>query len=252
MKRKFTIMMKKLSIRHLQPAEILETATRYQTAIVDSTLDESFISRVITLLETDKINLQGAISAIRTNSYVDDVSDADDLRDDLYVSFRDMVAAYKRRKGDTMKNAYQAVWPILEQAGTQLYRLGYTQQSGQMQALFTELDKAAAQDAITTLGLLDLYSELKQSQEDFVAVYTDRLEEDAQKNYPTLREARSKILPHLNILISAMGILLESEPETWQTVADQFNAITTEMMSIASNRKTRKQEDQESENKTSF
>lgn len=232
-------MIKKLRTSYLLPAELTETISRYLKAMDDVKLKDPFIKRIGGLLETDNETLNQAITAVRINRLIDDVSEADALRDDLFIGFRDMLDAYKRRKSDAISNAYQTVWPILEKAGTRLHALGYTAQSGKMEALFQELDKQENQEALTTLGLTDLYAELKDSQDDFAAIYNDRLDEDTKKNYPTLKDAKRKAIPHVNILIDAIGILEETDTEAHQELVSKMNAITTEITSIALSRKSK-------------
>ncbi|MEP1096066.1 MAG: DUF6261 family protein [Cyclobacteriaceae bacterium] len=232
-------MIKKLRTSYLLPAELTETISKYLKAIVDVSLENPFIALLINLLETDNERLNQAITAVRINRLIEDVSEADALRDDLFVGFRDMLYAFKRRKDESISTAFDAVWPILEKAGTRLHALGYTEQSGKMEALFQELDKQENQDALATLGLSDLYAELKTSQEDFAAIYNNRLDEDAKKSYPTMKDAKRKAVPHVNILIDALSILDETDPEAHQELVTKMNVITTEITSTALSRKSK-------------
>ena len=114
-----------------------------------------------------------------------------------------------------------------------------------MEVLFKELDKPENQEAISLLNLKVVYDELKASQEEFLDIYEDRLSEDAKKDYPTLREASSKAIPHLNKLIDAISILEEVEPGEHDGLVNRMNAITTEFTSIARARKSRSENGEE-------
>ena len=69
------------------------------------------------------------------------------------------------------------------------------------------------------------------------------MDADNKKQYPTLAEAKSKIVPHVNILLGTISILEESpgeaSPETVAAMVNKINGITTEIMATAKARKTR-------------
>ncbi|MEP5612318.1 MAG: DUF6261 family protein [Cyclobacteriaceae bacterium] len=236
-------MIKKLQVSYLRPAELTQTISNFLKAIDELDLEDPFIDRIVKLLEADNERLRQAITAVRINRLIDDVSEADALRDDLFIGFRDMLDACKRRKSNDILSAYQTVWPILEQAGTRLYSLGYTQQSGKMDAMFQELDKQENLDAIAALGLAELYTEMKEAQVAFSEIFNDRLDEDAKKSYPTLTDARKSAVPHVNALIQSIRILEESDPEAHVDLVNKMNAITTEIASIALSRKSKSEPD---------
>ena len=232
-------MIKKLQVSYLRPAELTQTISNYLQAIDELDLEDPFIDRIIELLEADNEMLREAITAVRVNKLIDDVSEADALRDNLFIGFRDTLDAAKRRKNDQILAAHQTLWPILEQAGIRLYSLGYTQQSGKMDAMFHTFDKQENMDAIETLGLTELYSEMKQAQEAFTEIFNDRLDEDTKKSYPTLTDSRKRAIPHVNALIQSIGILEESDPEGHVELVNKMNGITMEIASIALSRKSR-------------
>lgn len=229
------------------PAELAETANKYVAINANLSTTDPFIARITGLITNDIIQLNQAITAVRVNKLVDDVAAADAARDDLFIGFKDLIDAYKRRTSQTLKDAHAQIWPIIQQAGTRLYLLGYTEQSGKMEALFDELDKAENLAALAAMHADGLYEELKQAQEDFVTIYNNRLNEDTLKNYPTLKEAKSKTTPHVNILLDALAILEETEPGVHDTLINQMNSITTEIMAVARARKSRGEIEGESE-----
>ncbi|MEQ9468289.1 MAG: DUF6261 family protein [Ekhidna sp.] len=240
-------MIKQLRTSFLLPAELSETASKYVAATADLSAADPFIARITGLLQTDIDNLNAAITAVRLNKLVDDVAAADALRDDLFIGFKDLVDAYKRRKNQALVDAYEQIWPIIYQAGTRLYTLGYAEQSGKLEALFTELDKPENQTALATMHADGIYADLKQAQADFVTIYNSRLDEDTKKNYPTLSEAKSKTVPHVNILLDAINILDETDPGTHGALIDKLNGITTSIMAVARARKSRGESGEELE-----
>lgn len=239
--------MEKLRTSLLLPAELSEIVAAYLRTIEDSGLENPFISGIVTLLTADLTKLNQAITAVRINQLVDDVAEADAIRDDLFIGFRDMVDTHKRRRDPALIAAYEVVWPLIEKAGVSLYKLGYTAQSGQMEALFAELDNPDQQAAIATMNATGIYAELKQAQADFTALYQSRLNADSDMNYPTLGEAKSVTIPHVNALLDSIDILDQMEPDTHTALIDKLDVITSSIMSTARARKTRGENEPEME-----
>ena len=238
-------MLKKLRTSYLLPAELLETILKYISALELSGIAHTFIASIIQLLKTDVENLKKVIIAVRQNRQVERVSEADALRDDLFIGFRDSVDAFKRRRDEKLVEAYGTIWPIIEKAGTTLYALGYTVQSGKMEALISDLDKQENQKELKTLRVLDLYNEMKEAQKKFTDIYDARLDEEAQRDFPTLNDTKKKIVPHVNALLNTMEIIHELEPGMHQELIDKLNIITTEVMSSATSRRTREDREEE-------
>ncbi len=233
--------MEKLSTSLLLPAELSSTIQKYIDVWSESGNDHPFMTRIVRLLRQDIENINSALTAVRSNEHVASVSEADAIRDDLFIGFRDAVDAAKRRRSPEMQAGYQAVWPIIEQAGTTLYRLGYTAQSGRMDALIAELDKSENTRHLAAMNVGEIFAEMKKAQEDFNLVYQQRLDAEAKKNYPTLSESKSKAVPHVNSFLDALSILIETEPGGLPKLENGINAITQEIMVVARGRKTRKQ-----------
>ncbi|MEO9850309.1 MAG: DUF6261 family protein [Reichenbachiella sp.] len=238
-------MLKNLRTSLLLPAELAETVNAYLKSIQETIPDEPFIGKITAMLNEDLNQLNQAITAVRQNALVDDVAVSDAIRDDIFIGFRDLVDAYKRRRDADLQKAHKKLWNVIEKAGTTLYYLGYTDQSGKLEALFAEFDQVEYQEALTTLNILDVYSELKQAQADFTDLYDQRLSADAGLDYPTLKEAKGRIVPHVNSLLNAIAILHETEPERHAGLVEKLNVITTQVMSSARARKTRSTESAE-------
>ncbi|WP_109831300.1 DUF6261 family protein [Reichenbachiella versicolor] len=229
----------KLRTSYLLPAELAETTANYLKAIQEAGITDPFVLKIVDLLELDLEALQQALVAVRLNQLVSELSKLDALRDDLFIGFRDLVDANKRRRSEVIQEAYNKVWPVIEQAGTGLYRLGYTEQSGKLSALFNELDEEQYQPAMTTMNVKEIYEELKQAQVEFNNLYNERLEADQLADYPTLSEAKSGIAPHLNALISTFDILQSTTDGEFEELITQIDGITSSVMTVAKARKTR-------------
>ncbi len=242
-------MLEKLRTSLLLPAELSDTTTQYKQTLSASSIisDEAtppatvepFIQTIVNLLDEDQKQLASSLTAVRQNQLVSELAKADAIRDDLFIGFRDLVDAGKRRQQDEIQDAWQLVWPVIKSAGTRLYTLGYAAQSGRLEALFEKLDQATYQTALSTLNVATVYAELKQAQLDFSTLHDQRIDEDVSRQYPTLRNAKAPMVKHLNGLLEAIDILGETAPETYGSVIEKMNVITNNIMSIARARRTR-------------
>lgn len=228
-----------LHTSYLQYGELADTTQAYLQKVSETDPTVPFLQKITDLLEDDLVTLQEALTAVRINRLIQAVSEADALRDDLFIAFKEMLRALQRRPEAPYREGYQALWPLLEQAGLQLYILGYAEQSGRMEALLGALDEDVNQTHLANMGLTDLYNSLKQSQENFSELYEQRLDVDSQKDFPTLSDAKRKLVPHLNMLLNAVQLLFESEPETYESLVQELNAITSHIMASARARRTR-------------
>ena len=143
-------MLKKLRTSFLLPAELAEIIGKYIIAILTLGTVDPFIMRIIGLLQTDEKNIKGALSVVK-NAKIRAVAEADSIREDLFVGLRDNIESSRRRKDPAVKEALALSWPIFESIGLQVYRLGYVEQSGKLDALIDELDNPDNQAPLTTL-----------------------------------------------------------------------------------------------------
>lgn len=226
-------MLKKLRTSFLLPKEIVDTATKYLEATSSISKKEPFISRITNLIEIDLKNLKEALDSLHLDDFVSKVSKADAYRDETFVGFREIVHSFRTRRNNTLLEAYDRVWNVIEKHGIDLFKLSYLEQSQKMEELFSDLDQSEYQESLRILNALEIYNELKLTQMDFDAVYDGELDEEAKKNYPTLSEARGQILPHINILIDAIAILEETEPGTHVGLVQNLNKVTSDVMARA-------------------
>ena len=258
-------MLEKLRTSLLLPSELSDTTTRYKqtlmsTGIISSDDNnpgggdliasesetpatvEPFVEKIVALLDEDQLRMANAMTAVRQNELVTELAKADAIRDDLFIGFRDLVDASKRRQQTEIQEAWQQVWPVIVSAGTRLYTLGYAAQSGRLEALIGKLDQSEYQTALGVMGLTDIYDELKMAQQDFAAMHDQRLSRELAQQYPSLRNAKAPMVKHLNGLLGALDILGETDPESYTPVIEKMNIITNDIMSIARARRTRKVE----------
>lgn len=241
-------MLSKLRTSFLLPAELADFIKKMIAIVEESGITHEFLLSIVGLLKVDLEGLRAALTAVRQNVFVEEAAAADAVRDDLFISFRDTVDAAKRRKTVEIVEAHQLIYPLIKSAGVRLYLLGYSDKSGKLEALLETLEDAKYDEALVTLKVDDLFTELKDAQEEFARVYGDRLQEDSNLKYPTLDEAKRNAVPHINIFLGVVNVLQELEPATFALLEEKINNVTTEMMAIARARKTRSENDDADDN----
>ena len=238
-------MLKKLSTSLLLHEELAETIKKFEEVIRQLGISHEFLLLVLNLLSTDVTRIREAIAAQRHNKKVGSVAEADAQREDSFVGFKEHVESARRRRDPAVKEAYEAIWPIFEAVGTQIYRLGYVEQSGKLEALFEKLDQPENQAYLITMRAEDYYAELREAHQEFLVLSGEKRSEDELLQYPTLDAAKSAAVPHVNAFLSIVSVLWEVSPaeekELYKSLIDKLNIIITDIMTVARARKTRKE-----------
>lgn len=232
-------MLKKLRTSYLLPAELLAIANDYTAIFNESKINDPFVTRVLNFLSEGQTSMQQALTAVRQNTLITELSEADAVRDDLYIGFRDWIDANRRRHRPVIQEASDLVWPVIEQAGIKLYRLGYSEQSGRLDALFHTLDEGKYQAAMSRLQAINLYNELKEAQSNFTSLYQERIDADLLNDYPTLSEAKSKLAFRINALMITLEVLDDTSGEEHNELVSKINSVTSTYMTRGRARKTR-------------
>ena len=245
-------MIEKLKTSLLEPIELLEITTQYRQVLEDLKIvqgkgaalaaKEPFLQKLLVLMEADGKQLTDALAAVRKNNVVSRLAQANKSSDDLFISFKNVVNASRLRRTKELSQAHQLVWPVIEQAGTRLYRLGYKRKAGLLLSMFAELDKAPYQAALAALKAREVYFELKNAQADVERVYQQKVKHDQKLQAPTVTETKAPVIQHLYVLLGALGVLVRAEPEVYEPVIKRFNRITGHFMAVARARKTRKEQ----------
>ncbi|MEQ8473916.1 MAG: DUF6261 family protein [Marinoscillum sp.] len=230
-------MIVKLRTSYLLAGELVDTGNAYLKAVSDAGLANDFMLKIVEHEEEGVRSLNEALMTSRRNEHVIPLEQANVHRENLFIAFRDTIDAYKRRTTEPFASAYQKVWRVIELANTRLYRFGYAEQSGRIEAMIMQLEEAGHQSALTTLGVTEVFDELKAAQLAFDALYGQRHANSDRSS--SVKEARMEAVPYLRKLLEGLGILELMEPMTHQPLINQVNGITRAIISTARSRKSR-------------
>ena len=118
---------------------------------------------------------------------------------------------------------------ILEENGKAM-KLGYLDQSNQLETLFERFDAPDVTAKIEANGMQPLYDHLKSAQQSFRNVWTESVESAANKEeIPTLRDAANDLLDAVNkTLFKRLDIEAEDEGEPFTTAIAIINEAVQE------------------------
>ena len=204
-------MIKPIRTSLLLPAELAEISTQFKNAIEKAAINHSFINTLLTLLAEDIDQISQALTGVRLNQLVDDLLEADAVRDDSFLGFKNHINNAQRRKGEEVKLAYEGIWAILDQTGLMLYRDGYNEQTAKLTALFIELDKPENQAALQILNALGVVHRTQNRSGTFKNLYEERIKLDETKDFPSITNARKPLIRHLSVLQGVLEVVEETE-----------------------------------------
>ncbi len=239
---------KNIGLTKTTHAELSELTSNYLSTIETQLPQNSFLMDIVAFIRPKLSNLYAALAAIRINSLVEEAFELDQIRDNAFIVFRDMIQAYEKTDDPKEQEAYKQLWAVIEKTGTRLYGEGYIEQSGRLKTLFSEMDKADKKAAIATLGIEQRYEKLKIAEQNFKKTYNERLEEDARKNYPTVKKSRAALTPLVNDLIPVLRYIVRTaDKDTDLSWAALINEQTDKVMAQVAARRTRKENGEEEE-----
>ncbi|GAA4276349.1 DUF6261 family protein [Aquimarina mytili] len=234
--------LRNLSVTKATHSELSEVTNNYLGIINTHLCDDAFLVAVANHIKPKLEKLRTALAAVRTNNLVDEVIALDQVRDHAFILFRDMIQAFEKTDDPQEKEAFTLLSELIEKVGTTLYTEGYLEQSGRLETLFQEMDKQEYQEALAILGLTPRYKKLKKSEQGFKAIYTDRLEEDTKKDYPTIGQARAELTPLINDLIPTLrNVIRVADQDTDLSWVALINEQTDTVMTQVAARRTRKE-----------
>ena len=233
--------MKDLSVTKTTHGELAGYGANVIKVLEQFFSDNPMIIALIVLLKKSLDKLNAALSAVRINSLIQEAYELDQIRDDAFMMFRDMIAVFGRSSDPAELAAYQELWPVIEKLGTTLYADGYLEESAKLETLYQEMKKPEKEAALSALSLEDKLERLKVADQNFNEVYDSKLEQKAKQSFPTIKEARAELKPLIADLLPTLRMMARTAPEgtdlSWVDLIDEH---TNQVMAQIAARRTRK------------
>lgn len=178
-----------------------------------------------------------------TNSlYTATLRNYEKRRDSGFVSFRDITDAISKSINPDKAALASIITRIIRSHNWSLQTLGDKKQSAMMESLILDLLKPEAQNAISTLNIMEYYNDMITSHRDFLAQENNRNQEklnsekfDYSTVYKEMESAAANLFNAIKVYHSATG------KQEYVTIAENVNIIAEQYMAVARARKTRNQ-----------
>ncbi len=145
----------------LQAEEIEACSERILSLITKTLPAEPALQFMLPLMDRDRKALKKALSSSRSSAFTQQIAEADEVRDDAFVVFRNTCeTATRRRSKPDLIAAGQLLMRLIEAQGYSLQAMGYSAQTGVLNSLFDSLKEAPAVAAIAAIGAGEVLSEL--------------------------------------------------------------------------------------------
>ena len=172
-----------------------------------------------------------AIASSRKKELTEEINEADFQRDRAFIGFRKYVEAFQFKDWDRdSQKAAANLIGIIEKHGKNLYREGLTVQSALLASLFEDLDTEQAKSDLATLEVEEWLNHLKNLQNEFTAMIQRRDELEAKKDIPTKADAKAELVKNLNILLSGLDFLTNTQATKYGETGNLINKIIERIM----------------------
>lgn len=173
-----------------------------------------------------------AITSSRKKELTEEIDEADFQRDRAFVGFRKYVEAFQFKDWDRdSQKAAANLIGIIEKHGKNLYREGLTVQSALLASLFEDLDAEQARADLATLDVGKWLDHLKKLQDDFSIMIQRRDELEAKKDIPTKADAKAELVKTLNVLLSGLDFLTNTQATKYGETGNLVNHIIERIVS---------------------
>jgi hypothetical protein len=234
--------MQKIHFSYLKPEEILAFWYRLLALLQSLIPDDDYLAAIYNRLEEIAGKLSAALGVIRGSKYTIMLAERDGKRDQLFVGFRDYVNAFTYHFDELIVQAARLLQALIEVRGVTLYKYSYAAETSQLNGLFEDLKNPEAQQAIALIKAEFWVEALQQAQQDFEALYQQKVATEAGQDLPQINESKQELIRNLDRLLIYIESQAEIKAEKYQPVVKKIDEVIADMMSSARARKSKRNE----------
>ena len=173
-------------------------------------------------------------------------------RKSAFICLRDILHGMSVSTLTDTSNTAAKLYAIFEKYGLKIYQLGYKAESALLLSLLKEFDQPENLQLLYQLGIFQFYESLKNAEQNFGLIDKQKSEEKTVQTTDSeaATHIRKEMLPVLTNLVSMLQLSSQYDAGTYKTIYDQVITSITEINAVARARKTRKQNNTDTENKT--
>lgn len=149
-----------------------------------------------------------------------------------FIWARDFTSVQRFSPDANVAKASNSLWPVFERHGLTLYTKGYADESSALRSLLAELNGAALQAAVGTVGLRPWIDRLSAAATAFNNCFMQRAAAGKPTDAVKTKAAVDSLTKYLNILLANLDLIEETSKDaaiqtrlkTINTVVEQHNA----------------------------
>lgn len=191
--------------------------------------------------------LEVSIGLDRGSDKTELIREADEIRDNCFKAIKAYLEACKLRNKEEWRIAAELLWRIIENHGLLMHNESYSKESSLLENLIIEFDSnSKAKEAITIINLTEWFNELKNSQQSFQNLWSDRRDERINKPSSESIEARKDIKQTTAYLFQSIELnYVSSNNEAYLKLISAINDEIKNANVIAKARITRRKNNEE-------
>lgn len=232
--------MKETPFSLLTSSEIYTFNERCIQCIKESNINDNFIAQILQQIVGYIAQLVKALGRSLKSEFTPELLNSDEVRDKAFIGFRDFVKAFCNNSDKQKVKAANKLIDIIENQGWSLFKYSMSKETASLQALFGELEKPDAQSAMSTIGALPWFDDLKNAQTAFETIYQSKVAKDTEIDIPLARESVKWLRFYLKGLLNYIEINAILNPTTYKPISDKLDTIITDVTTVARARQTRK------------
>ena len=191
--------------------------------------------------ESDCAAIVLAASRKSTSDFTDPL-DGDAMRDAAFTALRDFTGSWMKNPIATEEQLTAAarLQEVFDRHGNTLHRLGYTRQSGKMDALLVDLGTPASTADLLALSLTPIFERMAQAHADFEAIAADKAATESGETLPTITEHRPLLERRMNLILANLAEWLELDATPALTeAAGRMDEVIVQVMTPVLARRTK-------------
>lgn len=208
-----------LATRIIPEAKVIANAANYLQALIGS-------------LETTVKDYETYSGSRTADPATQELVHLDEVQDNDFMWMRDFTSVQRHSPDANVAKAAVTLWPVLERHGLSLYAESYADESSDLRSLLAELNGAALQGAVGTVGLRPWIDRLSAAATAFNNCYMQRAASGKPTDALKTKTAVDGLTKYLNMLLSNLDLLEETSKDaaiqarlkTINTVVEQHNA----------------------------
>lgn len=152
------------------------------------------------------------------------VAEADKNRDKIYNGLRDYIKGYAGLEPLPHNAKARTIYAIFKQYGTGLTKLKYIEETALLRKFIEEMNKPENLSLLEDLGVKGVFELLKQSQNDFDAIYAEQITSNSElRNLPSASKIRIDLEEYLRAYFTFIKVMQKS-PE-WKVLYNEINEL---------------------------